>query len=137
MFIWKSNFQTRENSSTNVTVRLLNSDEDTEKLIAYDNSLHSLANREKFMRLWCTNDGVHATTAIALSPQGHCVGFASLRLATNLIEPAYAENDDIGLVLLSTVLLTLPDKEIAQLTFPGGCAIVSQVFVSYNRNNLM
>uniref|UniRef100_A0A914UXT8 YitH acetyltransferase (GNAT) domain-containing protein n=1 Tax=Plectus sambesii TaxID=2011161 RepID=A0A914UXT8_9BILA len=102
-----------------VTVRLLSGDGDLTQLLAYDKAMHNLADREAFMRQWCTNDGVHATTAIALSSSGVCVGFASLRRAINLIEPAYAESEAIGISLLSTVLLTLPENDIAQITYPA------------------
>uniref|UniRef100_A0A914UXP5 YitH acetyltransferase (GNAT) domain-containing protein n=1 Tax=Plectus sambesii TaxID=2011161 RepID=A0A914UXP5_9BILA len=102
-----------------VTVRLINSDSDLVQLLAYDKAMHSLGDREAFMSQWCTNDGVHATTAIALSSSGVCVGFASLRRAISLIEPAYAESEAIGISLLSTVLLTLPENDIAQITYPA------------------
>jgi hypothetical protein len=102
-----------------ITVRLLRDAQDLELLLAYDKTVHCIADRDRFMRSWCTNDGINATTAIAISSSGHCVGFASLRRAVNLIEPAYGENDAIGLALLSAVLLSLPEKDIAQITFPG------------------
>lgn len=100
-------------------MRLLSSENDLIKLLAYDKTMHALADREVFMRRWCTNDGINATTAIALSSTGICLGFASLRRAINLIEPAYAENETIGVSLLSTVLLALPENDTAQITYPG------------------
>uniref|UniRef100_A0A914UXD0 Uncharacterized protein n=1 Tax=Plectus sambesii TaxID=2011161 RepID=A0A914UXD0_9BILA len=102
-----------------VTVRLINSDSDFAQLLAYDKAMHNLGEREAFMRQWCTNDGVHATTAIALSSSGACVGFASLRRAISSVEPAYAESEAIGISLLTTVLLTLAENDIAQITYPA------------------
>uniref|UniRef100_A0A914UYK1 YitH acetyltransferase (GNAT) domain-containing protein n=1 Tax=Plectus sambesii TaxID=2011161 RepID=A0A914UYK1_9BILA len=107
-----------------VTVRLIQDAHDLQLLLAYDKTIHYIADRESFMRQWCSNDGVNATTAIALSSTGICLGFASLRRAVNLIEPAYGESDAIGLALLSAVLLTLREDEVAQITFPGSHSTV-------------
>ena len=109
----------RYDPPADVVVRLLRDAQDLELLLAYDKTVHCIADRERFMRSWCTNDGINARTVIAISSTGHCVGFASLRKAINWIEPAYADNNVIGLALLSAVLMTLPEQDIAQITFPA------------------
>jgi len=101
-----------------VTIRLVEDEEDMVMLLAYDKTIHSIADRSSFLRSWCTNDQF-ASTTIAVSEDGECLGYSCLRRESGQIEPAYADNNHVAQALIVGVLRTCAENESVELTIPA------------------
>lgn len=104
-FVQKAQIDQLKIPKNNIRIEIVTHD-NTNAMLEYDRTIHSITNRDKFVCQWSAPPAIgepqYGRSVLALDQMGKCIGYGTLRLFSDFysIQPLYADNDEIAWALL-------------------------------------